>query len=138
MGEEQIKKKSGKFSICGEKGSESLDPFRKRLGLARKQEVRFEESSRKNLPAPPSSSRQWSVVTMSSVQILLDSDDVAKYPSYQTVYYIVADNSETVAAGDDCPKEIYQVQTVVPEVVQYSIFICRTVLWLHIVGILCV
>lgn len=58
-------------------------------------------------------------VTMSSVQIVLDSSDIAKYQTYQTVYYIVADSSETGATAvtiDGCPTEVYQVQTVVPEI----------------------
>lgn len=54
---------------------------------------------------------------MSSVQIVLDSD-VAKYQPYQTVYYIVADGAGEAVIGDDgSSTEIYQVQTVVPEVV---------------------
>lgn len=53
---------------------------------------------------------------MSSVQIVLDSD-VAKYQPYQTVYYIVADGAGEAVIGDDgSSTEIYQVQTVVPEI----------------------
>lgn len=64
-------------------------------------------------------------VTMSSVQIVLDSSDIAKYQTYQTVYYIVADSGETGPTAvtiDDCPAEVYQVQTVIPEVVPPSPF----------------
>lgn len=51
---------------------------------------------------------------MSSVQFVLDSD-IGKYQAYQTVYYIVAENSETVAGGGDAGSaEVLQVQTITP------------------------
>lgn len=51
---------------------------------------------------------------MSSVQFVLDSD-LGKYQPYQTVYYIVADSSDSVAvAGGGSSTEILQVQTINP------------------------
>lgn len=49
---------------------------------------------------------------MSSVQFVLDSD-IGKYQAYQTVYYIVAENSDSVAGADNST-EILQVQTINP------------------------